>query len=469
MQQLIQEGKVAPRHASQISNSRIGLGFEKLDRDVFDPQKAYDRVAQLGVKWIRLQSGWAKTEKQIGVYDFSWLDSIVDSLLSRGLVPWLCLCYGNPLYDDLAKTVFGAVGCPPIYTKQQKDAWAAYVKATCCHFAGRITYYEVWNEPDGQWCWKHGVDAAEYGQLVLDTAKTIRAADSGAKVIGGSVCTRDLQYVDDALRAGMHCADALTFHEYTSHEENVFERVEALRALCKTYNPKMEIIQGESGSQSRSGGHGALRTGAWTERKQAKQLLRHTLADLISGVKFTSYFSCMDMIEALNGIVGEKESYLDYGYFGVLGASFDEEGKATGEYRPKPSYWALQTVCALFADDVENRALPILFQPKESPGLFGRDCRRTELICGGFCRGNGAAAFAYWKPTDLMTTEFEGSVSLQTAVLPGPVRLIDLLDGTIYRLPPDLITVEKTGGVILSHIPVCDYPLLLTFGDFILN
>ena len=70
-----------------------------------------------------------------------------------------------------------------------------------------------------------------------------------------------------------------------------------------------------------------MKTGSWTEEKQAKQLARHTIADLLCNVHFTSYFSCMDMIEALNGTVGDVASYLDYGYFGVLGAEFDQNGK----------------------------------------------------------------------------------------------------------------------------------------------
>jgi len=95
-------GAVAPVHARDVRNSVWGLGFEKLDRNVFDPGKAYDKVAALGVKWIRIQSGWARTERSEGVYDFAWLDSIVDNLVSRGLVPWICLCYGNGIYDEAA-------------------------------------------------------------------------------------------------------------------------------------------------------------------------------------------------------------------------------------------------------------------------------------------------------------------------------------------------------------------------------
>ncbi len=99
----------------------------------------------------------------------------------------------------------------------------------------------------------------------------------------------------------------------------VFRHVKALRGLCNRFNPNIEIIQGESGSQSKRWQR-CNEKGAWTPHKQAKQLLRHLMADLMTEVKFTSYFSCMDMIEALNGTVGDLVSYLDYGYFGVLGA-----------------------------------------------------------------------------------------------------------------------------------------------------
>lgn len=71
-----------------------------MDRNVFDPTKAYDPVAEIGVKWVRIQSGWQRTEQEKGIYDFAWLDDIVDNLLKRGLKPWMCLCYGNELYDE---------------------------------------------------------------------------------------------------------------------------------------------------------------------------------------------------------------------------------------------------------------------------------------------------------------------------------------------------------------------------------
>jgi len=52
----------------------------------------------LGIKTIRLQGGWAKTEKVKGSYDFAWLDAIIDDARGRGLNILLETDYGNPIY-----------------------------------------------------------------------------------------------------------------------------------------------------------------------------------------------------------------------------------------------------------------------------------------------------------------------------------------------------------------------------------
>ena len=67
MFRMIPCGKLSAKSASQIKASRLGIGFEKLDRDAFDPSKAYDKLEQIGVKWVRIQSGWQKTEQEKGV------------------------------------------------------------------------------------------------------------------------------------------------------------------------------------------------------------------------------------------------------------------------------------------------------------------------------------------------------------------------------------------------------------------
>ena len=380
MERLEKVCQLVSRSACEIGPSRLGIGFEKLDRGAFEPEKAYDLVAGLGVHYVRIQSGWQRTEKKRGVYDFAWLDDIVDALVSRGMEPWIDLCYGNPLYTPLAQTVFGSVGCAPIFTPEERSAWIAYVEAVVRRYAGRVRWYEIWNEPDGQHCWRHGVNAAEYGRFALETARAIHRADPPAKAIAGALCSINLPYFKTMFDQGI-CdeADAVTFHRYNANELEALNDIRALRALIDRYNPRVAIIQGESGTQSDSRGAGALRGGAWTPAKQAKYLLRHRLLDLASEVLFTSHFSALDMVEALHGVVGDKASYLDFGYFGVLSADFNEDGVATGRYTPKPAYRALQHLCLLFRADAQPASLPRRRVVRPSPASSARTRAATAL------------------------------------------------------------------------------------------
>ncbi len=466
MEKLIKVGKIEPKNAKDIKYSKIGLGFEKLDRDAFNPENAYDKVAACGVKFARIQSGWQKTEREKGIYNYAWLDTIVDNLSSRGVEPWICLCYGNDLYTEAAKEVYGAVGCPPIFTEEEKTAWSNYVKATVTRYKEKVRYFEIWNEPDGEWCWKHGVNGEELGHFTIDTAKAIREVYPEAKIIGGAICRHQISFLNDALSTGMaNYIDYISFHEYTHDENDMFQKADAFRALLREYGSNIELIQGESGTQSKRGGRGANHTGAWTPELQAKQLARHTMTDLLCDVHFLSYFSCVDMKEALNGKVGDLSSYLDFGYFGVLGADFDENGQATGDYIEKPSYYVLQNICSLFCGDVRKSSLPYYIRHSESKVVYDRTPDRWDLTTG-ILEKNGAKALIYWYPSNIMTTSIHTFMTCEIFTAGKDLRLIDIMSGEIYKIPDEDIEDKGNGMIMIKEIPVKDTPLILTIGDF---
>lgn len=469
MHRLIEIGKVKPISSKDTKNTQFGIGLEKLDRNVFDPTKTYDKVAELGVKYVRLQSGWARTEKEEGVYDFAWLDEVVDNLIARGIEPWLCMCYGNGLYAQRAKEVFGCVGVPPIFSQREKDAWAKYCEATANHFKGRVKMYEVWNEPDGLYCWKHGTSGKEYGEFVIATSKAIKGVNLNAKILAGSIASRNnIVWIKEMFETGIapH-VDAITYHEYTHTETRVFETVRYYKAFIKKYGSHIKLIQGESGCPSSPVGNGALMRGHWSEDKQAKLLLRRQLVDIMTEVEFSSHFTTVDMIEALHGNVNNKSSYLDYGYFGVLRANFDENGISVGNYDKKPSYYAFQNFIGFFGDGAKKEDLPIILKgPDYTERVFGSSEKLQNLITQGFVKENGSSAFLYYKPTDIMTTSYEGVVSFACESDKENIKLVDFMTGKVYKIPDSMVEELGAGIVKLTFLPIKDYPFAITFGDF---
>ena len=90
--------KILPSH--KIKESMVSIGFECLDRKLFNPERCYDPLGESGVKYARVQTGWAICEKVKGEINFEWLDDIVNNLLDRGILPWFNVGFGNPAYME---------------------------------------------------------------------------------------------------------------------------------------------------------------------------------------------------------------------------------------------------------------------------------------------------------------------------------------------------------------------------------
>lgn len=463
-------GTVSP---AEKKNRRLGIGLEKLDRNLYNPDSVFPEIRALGVSWVRIQSGWMRTEKEKGVYDFSWLDHIVDSLFAQGVTPWMCLCYGNPIYSEEAKNVNGAIGVPPIFTAEEKAGWRNYVQKTAEHFSGRIRHWEVWNEPDCG-CWRHGPNPIEYGEFVAETGRTLKAVNPENQVFAGSLTFGRLDYLSQMLSTGCwKYIDAITYHNYKARhfEDDILGLVQDMKALVDTYDPHIAIIQGEHGAPSRGDGRGGLSNFSWTEEKQAKYLSRAILTDLMSGVEFASYFTMVDIFENLEGeFVEINES--NYGFYGLLREGF-ENGKPSGVYTKKPSYRAVQTLASLLSGDVEKTNAPIRFaypehasdiwQDVDNAYYIQNDCR---TIFQSFCRKNGSVGFVYWKATDVINMTYSSEVTIEAYRLPQEVHLINCLTGDIYDIPSDKTELRADGRLLLKNLPIYDYPLMVTFGNF---
>jgi len=332
---LKQTGWLATKHSGEIESSPWSVGCETLDRDYAKFSVYKDYVGSLGVKSGRLQSGWAKCERVKGVYDFAWLDSCVYGLAEQSVKPWICLCYGNPLYksDHRLKA--------KIFTDDETmTAWLNYVKAVVLRYKDIVKEWEIWNEPN------NGNEEFEvYASLLIKTAEVIRNVQSDAIIIGLALYKTPLDYtkgVLETLKANnkLDLIDYISYHPYTNNPDDSYEDVERLRDLMQSYNPKYKLFQGENGCPSiLEWGH-ALRHYPWTEISQAKWIMRRMAGDRVRDIR-SSIFTIIDlkypnMLQSFGLLRSNLLSEIIYkrpSYYGVqhMVSFFDYSVKPVGE------------------------------------------------------------------------------------------------------------------------------------------
>lgn len=415
-------GAVRPRAAREIAGSNWSVGAETMDRDftVYANWRQY--LGPLGVKAARLQSGWAKTEKQPGQYDWAWLDAIIPDMVDQGVRPWVCLCYGNPIYPGGGGTGLGG-GLPS--SPEALAAWDRYVAAFVARYGRYVNQWEIWNEPAGS--------AQAYGALVVRTAQVIRRVQPKSQIIAaawGDV-KAILEYLKQHKALGL--VDEFTYHPYTYNPDKTYGLVQPrLTKLLATYDARLRLRQGENGAPSQPGSFGAIAKYEWDEERQAKWALRRLLGDLGRDIP-SSYFSICDM------------QYPDRrNYKGLLAINDDKT-----VHHAKQAYYAVQRVAAVFDNTLERIkgvAGHVEGVPKESTySLFG------------YQTAAGAKVVALWR--DRLRPGEEPEVERVTLRLPGmqfarPVW-VDLLTGSVYGIPAKLVSrVDR--ATVLRDLPAYD-------------
>jgi hypothetical protein len=328
-------GKIAPRHAKEIESSNWSVGAEMMDRDFTVYEKWKDYLGPLGAKKARIQSGWAKTEKEKGKYEWEWLDEIIHDMLSQCVKPWVSLSYGNPLYDG-----GGGISLNAAVPKSPEaiDAWKKYVKAIVTRYRDHVDEWEVWNEPN----YKITVD--DYAGLFAETAEIIRKEQPEATIIAFAIGSGvDYRYVDEVMkilrsRDKIHLIDQITHHRHIYIPEKDEPEKELQKVVAK-YSNTIKIRQGEGGCPSQKNKGYALNNYQWTETTQAKHISRRLLTDL-GRDKESSCFTIM-----------ESRSPEEWNYKGLLKANPD----STVAYA-KPAYYAFQHITSVFDNRLERIA-----------------------------------------------------------------------------------------------------------------
>lgn len=280
-------------------------------------------LAEGGFKWVRMDLGWAHTERELGKYDFSSFDRLLKSLDEHKIRALLILDYGNRLYNPGGST---HPDTDAAHTPEFRRGYANWAAAAAKHFAGRGIIWEVWNEPNHSGFWKPQPNVADYSALALEACKAIRQVAPNECIIGPATSTIDMAFLEGTFKAGLlHWWDAVSVHPYRQNApETASEELRKLRELIEKYKPAgktIPIISGEWGYSSAWNGH--------DEISQGKMLPRQWLTNLMNDVPLSIWYDWHND--------GEDAKEAEHN-FGTVGHKYFEGRNPI--YDPKPAYLA---------------------------------------------------------------------------------------------------------------------------------
>lgn len=442
-------GTLMPKNVRQIGTSHWTLGCETIDREYADYHSYKEYLPALGIKRIRLQGGWARTEKDPGIYDFAWLDSIVDDARSRGIEIWLETSYGNPSYPGAGgRTLNG--GFPS--TEEGLAAWDRWVEAMATHFKGRVRDWSMWNEPEG--------NKTHTPEMIIEfnirTAEIIKRVIPDARIGGLVLCGPKGEIIEPFMktladRGKLDLFEWVVYHGYAKNPDTVNPGVIEAEAIIRKYSPTMKLWQGEAGTQSEFCTAGALSKYPWTELTQAKWDARRMLGDIGHGAD-SSVFTAADLdyrtTSFHNGLVR----------YGLIKTSGAAEGFKV--LKVKLAYYAVQNVVSVFNDALERIPdYPCEVQCAKPLAVFGhKDAASGQQVC------------VFWDksgiPSDSNDT-LSATLAIKGAAFNEPVW-VDTITGGIYEIPQDKMAVEGD-SVTFKEIPVYDAPAFITDRSLVLK
>ncbi|WP_291123480.1 beta-galactosidase [Flavobacterium sp. UBA6046] len=448
-------GSVKYRNASEIESSNWIIGCEGLDRDITNYDQYKDYLNPLGIKVLRMQAGWAKTEKIKGVYDWVWLDYIINDATSKGLKVWLQTSYGNTLYPGGGGASLGA-GIPK--SKEALIAYHKWVAALVIRYKDKISDWEVWNEPN------FGDNSENTPELMAEfnikTAEIIKKNQPNARISGLALGHFNYNFADSFLKyiskkRKMKLFDNMTYHDYVYNPDSNNLTIFELKELLKKYGPNVKLRQGENGAPSSSGaGRGALWDYDWTELSQAKWDLRRMLGNLGNDVE-CSIFGIIDLAYT-SGPINKLNPK------GLIKA--DETKKVLG---PKMAYYGIQNLTSIFDNSLQR--LNGLTQTYNIEGVGLNENRykistdRGVSVYGYEHKITKKQVYTIWMNESIPfnTNDIkEITFSFTNTNIENPVY-VDLLTGKVYEIPTKQWS-KKESTFTFKNIPIYDSPILIT-------
>jgi hypothetical protein len=199
--------------ASAAPTRFVGVNAHQPANDILDA------IKDLGATWVRIDFNWFQAQPQASTPpDFTFFDGIVNAAIARGL------------------KVFPTVGYAPAWAAEpdadgkpnnnapKPGEYGKFCQAAAAHFAGRITHWGLWNEPNlGDFF--EGTRQQWIDRVVVEGITGIKAGCPSCLVLGPEMASIGGDYwvwLDDVLKqlkAKNMMFDIITWHIYAGFLE----------------------------------------------------------------------------------------------------------------------------------------------------------------------------------------------------------------------------------------------------------
>jgi hypothetical protein len=175
-----------PVAAAQARSAPPPPGFFGVVPQAMPSETDLDRM-QGTVETLRMPIYWSECEPRRGLYDWTDVDQEIGAAAERG-IRVLPFVYGSPSWVE------------PTSAQAPLDAaalarWKGFLRVLVHRYGpqgsfwrGRarvepIRRWQIWNEPNFRLYWAPKIEPAGYAKLLRASARTIRSADPGAKIV----------------------------------------------------------------------------------------------------------------------------------------------------------------------------------------------------------------------------------------------------------------------------------------------
>jgi endo-1,4-beta-mannosidase len=171
-------------------------------------------MQQAGVKWVRFDFIWGNIEQKRGVYNWSNYDYVVNDINSKGMqVLALVTQWGAPTWE---------LTNPSNYWSPAKNPtdFGTFTKALAAHYKGKISLYEIGNEPNLTEFWPPIPNPGAYTKLLISGYNGVKSVDPTDKVISAGLSVDDVDggmtFLQNMYNNGAkNHFDYLGFHPYS--------------------------------------------------------------------------------------------------------------------------------------------------------------------------------------------------------------------------------------------------------------